>query len=76
MITWKCDQCGYEESKQPIIGSEFDYHKFGFGSLAVGVDGKQDLCKPCMKKAQDAFLKFDRERTTSKWDAVKRALGA
>ena len=73
MLIYVCDQCGFRKEYQPIVGSEFEYHKH-FESLAVAVDGKQDLCKPCMKKATDAAFEFDRRRRTSKWDAVKRAL--
>lgn len=73
-LQYTCDNCGMTTTVKKIVGNEFEYLKHGYGSLAAPVGDKNDLCKPCMKSAADAFNNARKQQTDSVWDAVKRAL--
>lgn len=73
MIMWKCDRCGLAQTGDQIVGHEFDYSK-QFESLRIAVDGMRDLCKPCMKIANDAAINSLHDQARIKEAAVADAL--
>lgn len=79
MLIYRCDNCGQEHRVNQTVGNEFAYIKAGFGSLAVPVGDKTDLCRTCMKVAEGAHRAAERECMASagimKQAAVAGALG-
>lgn len=72
-IIWRCDRCGLEKRGKQIVGHEFDYSP-EFSTLAVPVHHLTDLCKSCMKVAQDAALDAKRKLGDQIGGAVASAL--
>jgi len=79
MLIYRCDNCSQEHRVNQIVGKEYAYHDAGFGSLAVPIGDKIDLCRTCMKVANDAHNAAQRECMTSagimRQAAVAKALG-
>lgn len=72
-IIWRCDRCGLEKRGEQIVGHEFDYSP-EFASLIVPIHHMRDLCKSCMKIANDAAWEFTKKSGDGKIDAVAAAL--
>lgn len=75
MLIYRCDNCGQEHRVSQIVGNEFSYIKVKFGSLAVPVGDKIDLCGGCMKVADDAHQAAQRQCMTSAGIMKQRAVG-
>lgn len=79
MLIYQCDNCTADLKVPQIVGNEFAYIKAGFGSLVVPIGDKRDLCRTCMKVAEDAHQAAQRECMASasimKQAAVAGALG-
>lgn len=75
VLIYCCDNCGFEHKATQIAGQEFAYLDAGFGTLATPVGDKRDLCRSCMKAAENAHAAAIRECRASASIMRQRAIG-
>ena len=75
-LKYICDNCGETATVSRIVGNEFAYLDHHFGSLASPIDGKRDLCKACMRKAEISFRAAQIGEALRPWRAAAEALKA